>query len=184
MSQQGGRFLNPKQIASGLKIEDAGEKQILQVILDELVADKKLKKEDYGKYAYEIAGSDEFTGKVETTRRGAGYISCDSFEEDIFIHAKNLNHALNGDTVKFILKQRKGEKPEGKITQVVSRGKETIVGRLSMSGKFGFVIADNQKMYVDVFIPATNLNGAKDGDDTFISLGKRYYIVNGNAVRY
>lgn len=164
LSQQGGRFLNPKQIASGLKIDDAGEKQILQVILDELAADKKLKKEDYGKYAYDSSGGDVYTGVVETTRRGAGYIICDAFEEDIFIHAKNLNHALNGDTVKFVLKHQKGEKPEGKITEIVSRGKENVVGRLSMSGKYGFVIVDNQKMYVDVFIPALNLNGAKDGD--------------------
>lgn len=171
LTKQKGKFLNPKQIASGMNIKEEGDKHLLQVILDELADEKKIKKADYGKYSIAGGFSDEHTGIIETTRKGAGFIKCDDFDKEIYVDKKNAKHSLNGDTVTFVvLKERSGEKQEGKVLSIVKRGKESFVGRLSMSGKYGFVIADNQKMYVDIFVPANNLNGAKDGDKVIVKI--------------
>lgn len=170
-SKQKGKSLNSKQIASAIELKSEADRHILQAILDELVKDKKLKQTDYGKYASATDSGENYTGVIETTRKGAGYIRCEELDDEVYIHSKNMHHALNGDTVSFELKQTaKGERPEGKITAVIQRAKESFAGRLKMSGKFGFVIADNQKMYVDIFISANKLNGAKDGDKVIARL--------------
>lgn len=163
LSSQTGKLLNAKQIASGMKVVDPAERKMLEVILDEMVKEKKLSKEDYGKYRFK-GGKEEFIGIIETTRKGSGYIISEELEGEVYVHQKNAHHALNGDTVRFTIIKKTGDKPEGKITEIISRSRESFVGRLEMSGKFGFVITDSQKMYVDIFIAQNKLNGAVQGD--------------------
>jgi ribonuclease R len=77
-------------------------------------------------------------------------------EEDIKINASLLNTALHNDEVEVVLLPKKEkERQHGEVVSVLKRAKERFVGRIDRkNGKsFGFLIPDDSRMYVDIFIP-------------------------------
>lgn len=105
-------------------------------------------------------------GRVEITRSGMGFVIVDGMEQDVLVKRDNLGNALNGDEVRVEVKgYRDGNKrPEGVITEIVSRKQSEFSGRLEVKPNFAFLIPDAEKMPVDIFIPLHLLNDAKDGD--------------------
>ncbi len=106
-------------------------------------------------------------GTIEITRSGAAYLipaDREKFPEDIFISPQKTANALNGDKVEVrVFSKRNGRRAEGEVENVIERKKAEFVGTLQLSGSFGFLVADNARMHVDMFIPENKLNGARDG---------------------
>ena len=94
---------NYKQIAAWLKITDAPTRQAVLQVLAELRASHVIKETSRGKFS--IAQSARtITGKIEITRRGAGYVVNDEID-DIFVHPSNTLDAFNRDIVEVQLKR-------------------------------------------------------------------------------
>ena len=155
---------NYKQIASRMNISDSdGKTQILKK-LTELKETKKIKETDRGKFQINIERKYSI-GTLDVTSNGNAYFISDEFEDDIFIPSINLNKGLHQDTVKvYTYNKRGGKKLEADVVEVIERAKTEFVGVLQLNKNFGFVISDNQKMYVDIFISQNKINGAEDGD--------------------
>ncbi|MDC1168243.1 ribonuclease R, partial [Flavobacteriaceae bacterium] len=95
----------------------------------------------------------------------------DDFEKDIFIPSNNLGKGLQNDTVKaYVYKRNRSNKLEADIIEIIERDKTSFVGVLQMSKNFGFVLCDNQKMYVDIFISKARVNGAEHGDKVQVKI--------------
>lgn len=75
----------------------------------------------------------EVRGVFCGTRRGFGFVRREGVLPDVFVPAAATMGALDGDTVLVRLSAR-GERPEGKVTRVVSRGCESIVGTVVRQG--------------------------------------------------
>ncbi len=164
------KIFNYKQIAAKLNINDtSGRNQIIKT-LKKLKAKQKIEEVDRGKY--KVVGSTEYyTGIVDITSRGQGYVICDEFEEDIFVPNNKLNRALDGDEVEiYVYKRRKNNRPEGEITNIVKRKKTEFVGVLQMQKNFAFVVVSNQKMYTDIFVPKNKINFAQNGDKVLVEI--------------
>ncbi|EDP96818.1 ribonuclease R [Kordia algicida OT-1] len=164
------KVYNYKQIAAKLNITDtSGRNQIIKT-LKKLTAKQKIEEIDRGKYR--VVGSTEYyTGIVDITSRGQGYVICDEFEEDIFVPNNKLNRALDGDEVEvYVYKRRKNNRPEGEITDVIKRKKTEFVGVLQMQKNFAFVVVSNQKMYTDIFVPKAKINHAQNGDKVLVEI--------------
>jgi len=161
---------NYKQIASKMNISDTdGKTQILKK-LAELTATKKIKETDRGKFQINIERKYS-VGTLDVTSNGNAYFISDEFEEDIFIPSINLNKGLHQDTVKvYTYNKRGGKKLEADVVEVIERAKTEFVGVLQLNKNFGFVLSNNQKMYVDIFISQNKLNGAEDGDKVVATL--------------
>ncbi len=163
---------NYKQLASRLNISDSGNKQLLNVILTDLVSKGSLNELKRGKYQINPAlvkfhGSAKsyITGVIDMKPTGKAFLISAEVGEDIVIAPNNTNRALNGDKVKvYIFPARKGRRTEGEVIEIIERAKTRFVGILQSSGKFAFLVPDNASMPVDIFIPKENLNGAKDGE--------------------
>ena len=155
---------NYKQIASRMNISDSdGKTQILKK-LTELKETKKIKETDRGKFQINIERKYSI-GTLDVTSNGNAYFISDEFEDDIFIPSINLNKGLHQDTVKvYTYNKRGGKKLEADVVEVIERAKTEFIGVLQLNKNFGFVISDNQKMYVDIFISQNKINGAEDGD--------------------
>ncbi len=164
------KILNYKQIADKLEVKDThGRNQIIQK-LEVLKAEEKIEEISRGKYII-AKQSHYYEGKVDITSRGNAYVICEDLEHDIYIPSRNLNHALNHDLVKvYIYKRRKNKKQEGDIVEIIERAKTEFVGVLQLNKNFGFVVPDDPKMYSDIFISESNLNGAEDGDKVLVKL--------------
>lgn len=138
-------------------------------ILDDLVDQNKIYETQRG--SYRLKGSDEFMeGIVDMTSRGAAYIVVEGLDEDIYIHAKNTGVALHGDKVKVNIFSSHSRKLEGEIIEVVERAHTEFVGIVQESKNFAFVVPDNSRMPVDIFVSKERLKGAKDGDKVVVKL--------------
>ena len=158
------KLYNYKQIAKQFDIKDEGQKALITAILYELHEYGSLVEISRGKFKLASTGG-YITGEVQLTMKGAGFIISEESDEDIFVTQSNLNHALNGDTVKvYLYAKRRGQKPEGEVVEIIKRSTECIVGIIEVSKTFAFMAAASKQMPYDIFIPLNKLNGAKNGD--------------------
>ncbi len=155
--------LNYKQIAARLHFSEKEEKQALSEALLKMKKDGLSEERNHGKYILRAVGG-YITGTVDLTKFGYGFVISEEMEDDVFIAARNLNTALHGDQVKVLLYARhKGKRPEGEVTEIISRSRATFVGTIELTKQFAFLIPDNKNMPFDLFIPLAKLNGAKQG---------------------
>ena len=164
LNQDSSKFYNYKQIAAKMGISDTdGKTQILKK-LAELTANKKIKEIDRGKF--QINEDRKYSiGTLDITSNGNGYFICDDYEEDIFVPNINLGKGLQGDVVRvYVYKKRRSNKLEADVVEVIERAKTEFVGVLQKNKNFGFVLPDSNKMYADIFISQSKLNGAEHGD--------------------
>lgn len=115
----------------------------------------------------------EATGVVDMTKSGAAFIVCENLENDIYVQARNLNNALDGDTVKVSYSKSQGRRrAEGQVLEVIERATMYFIGTLNLSEKYGFVIPDKHNMFMDIFVPLEDVNGAKSGDKVVVKVEK------------
>lgn len=118
---------------------------------------------------------DLIKGHIEMNKKGFAFlIPEDEEERDIYIHANDLNSAMNEDIVlvrldkEGVLKHR----PEGTVIRVVERANHAVVGTYEDNRSFGFVIPDDKRMPHDIFIPKGQANGAIDGHKVIVHITK------------
>ncbi len=104
----------------------------------------------------------DIRGRVDLTKTGAAYVIVDAQWKDIYINNRYVNGALNGDEVMVEIFRPVRNKPEGKIVSIVKRSRESFSGKIQMQEKFAFLVADDEKLPFDIFIPAKSLMGAKN----------------------
>jgi ribonuclease R len=110
-------------------------------------------------------------GVLDITRSGMGFVIAEGAEADILVRPSDLNTALHGDTVRVAIKEgRKGARLQGVIEEVIRRKRNDFVGRLQMNNGFGFFIPEVDKPMPDIFIPGSNVNGAKDNDRVVVRI--------------
>ncbi|MCG3165458.1 MAG: Ribonuclease R [Bacteroidia bacterium] len=164
LSKSSSRALNYKQIAKILNINDGPGRSKIAHTLNQMKLNGTVKEIDRGKFRVKAASS-YFTGTVDMTSTGAGYVVSPQSDSDIYIAPKNLKNALHGDKVKvYVHAAKKGERLRGEIVEIVERAKTSFVGVVKISKNFAFLLPDNPKMPVDLYIPLNALNGARDGE--------------------
>ena len=121
-----------------------------------------------------IKKKQKIEGIFRANEKGFGFVEVEGQEEDFFIPAKNVNGALNGDTVRVsIIKQKEGtRKAEAKIIKIVKREKESLVGIFQANKNFGFVVPDDKKFGTDIFIPKSKCKNAKNNDKVIVKITK------------
>ena len=170
LNQSPDNSFNYKQISSKLSLSDANARNQIIQKLEELKGQQKVEEVERGKF--KILPLDKYyIGTIDATTNGNGYFICDDLEHDIYIPARNLNKALDKDTVKiYLYNRRNSKKQEGDVVEVIKRFKTEFVGVLQLNRNFGFVIPDDSKMYADIFIPQNKLKGAEDGVKVLVEM--------------
>ncbi len=170
LNQNEKKSFNYKQIAAKLAILDpAGKQEIINKLVI-LTSKNKIKEVETGKFQIFEERKYHF-GKIDINQQGNGYVICEDLDRDIFIPNRNLNHALHNDYVKVYIYHRKANgKTEGDIVEIIERAKTEFVGVLQLSKNFGFVIPDDNKMYVDIFVPKKKLLDAENGDKVIVNI--------------
>jgi len=170
----------PKQVIKKLKINNS--KSSVEIAMVEMMKKKVLRVLANGKFAKANGNIKEnkprekgktFTGKVDMTRSGAAFILVDELEDDVFVSAKKLNSALNGDTVEVSVHNlSRGRRPEGTVTKVVERSSEAFMGKLQRSKNFAFVVMENPSMHTDIYVDLKDTMDAKEGDMVVVKVVK------------
>src|ERR1700749_1605652 len=162
--QNGNTPLNYKQVSAKLNVRDPDAKYTILDILKEEAFKQNLKEVSPGKFQL-IELKTFVEGKVDLTNDGSAFIVTDDEDEnDIFVAPRKLRNALNGDRVKvYVYAISKGKRKEGEVIEILQRAKMEFTGIVKLSERFAFFIPDDRKMMHDIFIPISELNGAKNG---------------------
>lgn len=171
LAQNANRAFNYKQIAALLEVEDTKGRNEIIKDLKILASKKEIIESEPGKYLVKAISKDYYEGTIDMTGRKTAYFVCPDFGEDVFIPTNNLNKALDKDTVKvYVYNRRKGKRPEGEVIEVVERHKTDFVGVIDIQKNFAFVSTANPKMYTDIFIPKDKLGDAEQGDVVLVHI--------------
>ncbi len=169
--------LNAKQIIRKLKITNSPD--AVQHALEGLTEEGKLF--SFGDKLYRLdrnvasgpVVTKEHQGIVDITRSGAGYIIVDGLENDVYVPAKHLMGAMNGDKVTIAVSTARGRrKPEGKVTKVLERASEFFIGTISIGAKYAIALVEAGGREFEVFIELDNLLEAEDGEKAVVKITK------------
>ncbi|GAT61428.1 ribonuclease R [Paludibacter jiangxiensis] len=168
-NQEPNRSFNYKQVSHILGLTKTPLKQMATEILSELSDNGTLIEIERGKFRLNIRGGN-ITGTIDRTSRKT-YLIPDDGGAPIFISERNLNRAMDKDYVKaFLYAGRKGRQPEAEVLEVIKRAKENFVGVLDITGSYAFLVVDKKYLSNDIFIPADNLKGGKNGQKALVKL--------------
>ncbi len=152
-----------KHVSERFEIKDSNTRKLVLQCLIELSSEGFLNEVSRGNFVLNLENSN-LVGVVDGTSRGGAYIVIEGREDDIYVSGKNLNRALHGDTVKVELISSRRGRQEGVVSEVIDRKTKLFVGEVKISKKFAFVITDNAKLQIDLYIPLDKLKGAQEGD--------------------
>lgn len=155
--------LTHKQICYLVDARDpAGRQQVFDA-LTRLAAKNAIKRINH--FTFSSGGSEQVVqGRIQFTKKGAGFVICDGRDKDVFIEPVNLGKALNGDLVKVRIFKQGNQRDEGVVLEVVERDKIQFVGTIKLRNHNYFLIPDNNKSGIEIAIPEGKLNGAKEGE--------------------
>jgi ribonuclease R len=124
------------------------------------------KKGNSGKGGEQFGSGKFFTGRLDVTRSGMGFLVMEGDNKDILIKREHIRNALSGDQVKVevVKVSRDGGRLEGKVVEVIRRKQNEFSGRVEVHPNFAFLITDSEKMPLDIFIPLHLLGESKHGD--------------------
>jgi len=157
------KSFNYKQVSEALNVTDKEIRKLVFTILVELSKEGLLDEPERGVFKF-AAETNFYTGIIDFTNRGTAYVTAEGLQNDIFIPARSTNKALNGDKVSVKLTSKsRDRKPEGEVVTILERKDRLFVGTLEVQQHMAFLIPDDPKIDVDIFIPIGKLKEGKSG---------------------
>lgn len=113
-------------------------------------------------------------GRLQGTQKGFAFFIPDDASGDVFIPPNALNGAMHGDIVQIAITSTSEEnkREEGEVQKILERANAEIVGTFQKSKAFGFVVPDEKRIGVDIYVPESLVNGAEDGDKVVVRVIK------------
>ena len=145
------------------------QRKDLEEVLNELVVSGKVGISKKGKYARSEVFAQ--TGIFSAHHRGFGFVTIEGRDGDLFVPPDDTGDAMDGDTVQVIIDENgRGGRAEARVLKVLKHANETLIGTFEKNKSFGFVIPDNPRITMDIFIPQGKENGAVSGHKVVVKL--------------
>lgn len=161
-----------KELDKYLKVDKYTRKAVRDIIKD-LEKENKIRVSNKKRIMPLTDEEINLIGKISMAQGGYGFFISDNKDfEDVFIKRDNMNKAHNNDRVKIelIKGKEKGRKAEGRVTDIIERAKDEIVGSFQKNKGFGFVIPDDRSFGDDIFIAEKFFNKAKNKDKVVVKI--------------
>lgn len=111
-------------------------------------------------------------GKISGTSKGYAFLIPDDVNmQDIFIPAKSLKGALNGDRV-IIETVPSGKRVEGKVVNIIERANEKVIGKIKLTKTCAYVTPDDVKFGMDIVVPLSKTLNANNGEKVVVTITK------------
>ena len=167
-----------------VKLAQSGnDKSEVEQVLERLIQTKRVTVTKNGLYQYsggrtsgtsrpQSRSKDTFDieGRVAVIRSGAAYLISDQSAQDVYIPAKFLKGAIQGDIVKVAVNASRRGKPEGKVIDIIRRETYFFVGTISLRKVTHLVYPDGEHQQLEIHVRNVDSMGAKDGDKVVVKI--------------
>jgi ribonuclease R len=133
---------------------------------------KKKKSIKHNKHKSTTDSSRLFSGTLDVTRSGMGFVVIEGRDQDILVRPSDFNTALHGDTVRVRITSQPGRsgRVQGEVAEVLQRKQLEFLGHIEISQSFAFFIAEMDKPMPDIYVPLSQLNGAVHNDKVIVRI--------------
>lgn len=112
-----------------------------------------------------------FIGPISINTKGVGFFDLDPEKKDrsssIEIQPENVSRAFHGDIIEVeLLGQKIKNREQGKVLKIVKRAKDEFVGVVEIHEGKTYVVPDDKRLYVDIFL----------ADDANVSEGQKVLV--------
>ncbi len=108
-------------------------------------------------------------GIISISHKGVGTVRIKHTNDTVEVDHTFLHTACHGDTVRVLLHPTKRDDTQsGEVAEVLRRSKKGFSGVLEKEHDMYFLIPSDLKMYSDIIIPESGLNGARVGQKVFV----------------
>lgn len=157
------------QICTLLDLRDGALRQLAFSVLQDLKEQNVIKAISHNTFKLNQL-STYVEGYLDLNARGAGFVSAEGFDKDIYIDPLSVGKSLGGDKVKVRITRMGKNRVEGEIVDIIERERTHFVGTIQMHDNFAFLVPDNLRAGTDIFIPKEKLNGAKNGEKVLVKI--------------
>lgn len=113
--------------------------------------------------------AETFTGPISINTKGVGFFDIEEREDSIEIQPQYVNRAFHGDIVEVTLTGEKiRNREQGKVVKIIKRAKMEFVGVVEKKEGKTYIIPDDKRLYVDIFLPADSV--APVGDKVLVRI--------------
>jgi ribonuclease R len=125
-----------------------------------------------------------YEGIISINTKGVGFFDPNPLKKDragvIEIQPENLNRAFPGDTVVVsLLGQKIKTREQGKVEKIVKRNREEFVGTIEIHEGKIYVVPDDKRVYVDIFLDDLDVN---EGEKVLVRIID-WYSLSGEMVK-
>ena len=111
-------------------------------------------------------------GTLLSTSKSFAFVDIEG-DDDVFVHASNLNGAIHKDKVIVEITSKNGLRLEGRIVKVVDRSLDNVVGEIYYKDDKAYLKLDDEKFKIQVMISKEKLKGALEGHKVLAKVGTR-----------
>ena len=178
----GEHSFRPFDVHDQFGVEDRKVRQLFNEIITELEESGRIIFNQDGTYSAAKGTTLEttVTGRVDRVNKSFAFIVVEGREDDIYVDNELLANAWDGDTVKVQqLTKNLGsrfasdgtkKRTEGRVTEIVERKSEEIVGVIEINPRFAIVNPDNKKLFDPIYLEVDGLKDAQTGDKVIVKV--------------
>jgi ribonuclease R len=164
----------PQDVHDHFGAQDKKLRQLVNEIIHELHNDDKLMRHPDGTYGATADTADTgLIGRVDHVNKNFAFVAVEGQDNDVYVETEFLKGALDSDTVRlqiFSDGRARGQRLEGRVTEVIERGRQEVVGVIEIWPKYALVEPDHRKIYDPIHIPLDDLKNANDGDKVIVKI--------------
>ena len=159
-----GEDLSYKQIFRSLHLDTHPLRMLAIDVMEELSWDDFLTKTSVASYKLNLKGQVQ-EGIFRRKANGKNSFIPDDGSQPVFVAERNSMFALDGDRVKVAFNARRlNHIKEAVVTEILSRARDTFVGKLNVERDFAFLVTDSN-LAMDIMVPKKKLKGGKTGEN-------------------
>ncbi len=166
---QPGETLTHQQVFRQLHLDTHPLKMLAIDVMEELAWDDFLTKVSVSSYKLNQKGQVQ-EGIFRRKANGKNSFIPDGGAQPVFVAERNSMFALDGDRVRVAYNARRAKHiKEAVVTEILSRARDTFVGKLTVERDFAFLVTDSN-IAVDIMIPKKKLKGGKTGEKAVVKI--------------
>jgi ribonuclease R len=169
MQRKPGRALTAREILSAFNLSRKERQEALR-LLESLVEEGLLVRGSGRRYVLPRASA-MLEGRISVHRDGYGFVVPEKEGEDVFVPARYLGGAMDGDRVAVRVDARgRFGRPEGRVLRVLEHAHSTIVGRFEFERRQGLVIPADPRLHRPVLVDAGSSHEARPGQMVILQI--------------
>ena len=164
-----GEDFSKTDLYNEFKLKSHPSRKVLADILDDLVMCEYLTTGSGGHYR--LLQQQTLTEGTMVRHGGVVGFQPDGEEDVIYVGDRHIGNALDGDRVgASVTFNRKRNRREAEIVNVIKRAKDTFVGVINVEKHFAFLDVNDRYLPWDIFIPKTEVGSARSGDKAVVKI--------------